>query len=225
VNLKLIEKRNETKSVVSFIFEPETPIKWLAGQYLIYNLPHVNQDLRGKMRFFTISSSPYEKNPTITTKIEKNSSSFKKTLSNLKIGGIIKAKGPDGDFVIENLNGNYVFIAGGIGITPFISIIKQLNHKNNLTDITLLYANKSDDIVFKKELEEIARKNVNLKLNYFISPVRIDEKILKKFINKKTVFYVSGPDPMVDGVTKLLTKLGLRKENIKEDYFSGYKSI
>ena len=223
--LRLIRKQNEAKFVISFVFEPEVPLKWLAGQYLIYKLPHKTQDLRGKMRFFTISSSPYEKNPTITTRIGETPGSFKKTLNNLKIGDTIEAKGPDGDFVMVNTKGNYVFIAGGIGITPFMSMLRQLSNDKNPLNITLLYANKNNDIVFKNELDGIARNYAGLKLNYFINPMRIDKNVLKKYLNKKTVFYVSGPDAMVETMVELLTGLGVSKENIKEDYFSGYKTI
>ena len=122
MKLKLIEKRNETKDIITFIFEPEKKFKWRAGQYLILSTDHKNPDNRGKMRFFTISSAPFENNPSITTRINKiNSSSFKKALTALKIGSVINAKGPDGDFVIKNINKKYIFIAKGVGITPFIS--------------------------------------------------------------------------------------------------------
>lgn len=223
--LKLIKKHKETDSVTSFIFEPEKKIKWAAGQYIVYRLPHENQDLRGKTRFFTISSSPFENYPTITTRIEEKPSSFKNALNNLKIGTKIEAKEPDGDFVIKALSKHHIFIAGGIGITPFMSIIRQLDFDKKDVDITLLYANKNKEIVFKKELDAIAQKHKKLKLNYFISPARIDKKVLKEFVNNKNIFYVSGPDPMVEAMLKILDELGVKKENIKDDYFSGYKEI
>lgn len=226
MKLKLLSKRNETNGIKTFVFEPETPISWKTGQYLIYSLPHKNEDLRGKMRFFTISSSPFEKKPSITTRINKNKpSSFKKALNNLTIGDFIEAKGPDGDFVIEDVKQTHIFIAGGIGITPFISMIKQLNNDNSPINITLLYSNRNGDIAFKKKLDEIAIKHPELKIHYFISSGRIGEKELKNFVNdKKNIFYVSGPDPMVEAMTKLLEELGVAKESIKTDYFSGYDS-
>ena len=60
MKLKLIAKKTEKKEIKTFVFEPEKKIKWIAGQYLIYSLPHENPDIRGKMRFFTISASPFE---------------------------------------------------------------------------------------------------------------------------------------------------------------------
>ena len=158
MKLTLIEKRKEAEDIVTFVFEPEKSIKWKAGQYLIYSLPHENPDIRGKMRFFTISSPPFEKNPSITTKIINKASSFKKALDNLSLGQTIEAKGPDGDFVIEDLNKKYVFIAKGVGISAFIPILKQLIYEKRKINALLLYINKTKDIAFKKDLEEIAKE-------------------------------------------------------------------
>jgi ferredoxin-NADP reductase len=224
MKLTLIEKKEIADQIFSFIFKADIKLKWKAGQYLIYSLEHKNKDLRGKMRFFTISASPFENYPTITTKIAKTSSSFKKTLSNLKIGDEILAKGPDGDFVIKNANKKYIFIAGGIGITPFISIIRQLNFGKNKINVTLLYCGKNDDLPFRNELEKISKNHKEFRIKYFINK-RVDKNALQKFVNIQNIFYVSGPDPMVEAMQKLLIELGISKENIKEDYFSGYKNI
>lgn len=225
MRLVLVDKKSEQKDISTFIFKPGEKINWIAGQYLIYSLPHPKQDLKGKQRFFTISSAPHQNFPSITTRIERNPSTFKKTLDSLRIGDVIFAKGPDGDFIIENLSRKYVFIAGGIGITPFISILRQLDFENKKFTATLLYSNKNKQVVFKKEFDKIAKKNLNFKINYIYSPERIDKNLLKKFVDKKTFFYVSGPDPMVDKLEKILRKLGVKDENIKLDYFSGYKKI
>ncbi len=229
MQLTLIEKREETKNALTFVFKPEIPLIWKPGQYLIYSLNHKKADLRGKMRFFTISSSPFEKNPSITTRIDKkNGSSFKHALNNLELGDKIEAKGPDGDFTLDDVNKTHIFIAGGIGITPFRSIIKQLNNDGDPINITLLYSNKTkNETVFKNGLEEIAKNHPEFKIHYFFSPQRIDESSLKKTVKdfKNSIFYVSGPDPMVETLVKILENLGVPKEHIKEDYFSGYKKI
>lgn len=227
MTLKLIGKVNETQDVKTFIFRPQTNLGWKAGQYLIYFLPHKNQDLRGKMRFFTVSSAPFEENVHITTRIEKTGgSSFKKELNSLRIGDEIEAKGPDGDFFLKNIKKEYVFIAGGIGITPFISILRQLNRDKKSFNVNLLYANRSwENIPFKKELEEIAAKRKTLKIRYFISPEKIDKKVLKSYVIKKRVFYISGPEPMVETFEKILSDLGVPANRLKQDYFPGYKDV
>src|SRR4030042_4868313 len=102
MKLKLIKKIRRVGNIRSFIFKPEKKFVWKAGQYLIAKIEHKKQDLRGDMRFITMSSAPFEKNVMITTRIfGKKASSFKKTLNNLKIGDYIGAKGPDGDLFID----------------------------------------------------------------------------------------------------------------------------
>ena len=226
MKLTLIEKRKETKDIITFVFEPEKSIKWTAGQYLIYSLPHENPDTRGKMRFFTISSAPFEKNPSITTKISKSEgSSFKKALTTLKIGSIINAKGPDGDFIIDDLNKKYVFIAKGVGITPFISILKQLIYEKRKINALLLYINKTKDIAFKKDLKEIAKEQSEFKLKHFKNLENTEEYILENLKRElsKYYFYVSGASIMVAKTEAFLNNLGVKKDKQKFDYFSGYK--
>lgn len=223
MKLTLIKKQNEVGNAKTFTFKPEEPISWQAGQYLIYNLEHKNKDLRGKMRFFTISSPPYEKYPTITTRIYDKPSSFKKALNNLNLGDKIDAKGPDGDFIIEDLHKSYIFIARGIGITPFHSILKQLKYEKKNLDILLLYSNKDENVVFKKELDNLKLDILNIK--YFIGE-KITQDFIKSIRNyKDKFFYVSGPEPMVASLEETLDSLGIAKKNQYYDYFSGYKNI
>lgn len=224
MKLSLIEKRIENSETKTFIFKPEKKIKWIAGQYLIYFLPHENQDNRGKMRFFTISSSPFEKYPSITTKIIDKSSSFKKALDNLQINDEIEAKGPDGDFILDKLSKNHVFIAGGIGITPFNSILKQLSFEKKQINATLFFTSKKN-FVFKDTIDKIQKENRKLKVFYLNE--RINEDILRKNLKNlnKYIYYVSGSDPMVEELEILFKRLGIPDKNLKFDYFSGYKNV
>lgn len=226
MKLTLIVKKKQAQNVISFIFKPEKPIAWKAGQYLIYSLKH-ESDLRGKMRFMTISSAPFEKNIVVTTRIEKKPSSFKNALNNLKIGQTLETKGPDGDLYIKNPKKTHVFVAGGIGITPFWSILKDLNHKNLPFNIMLLYANKNSNFLFKKAIENFQKKHSEFKIYYLISPQKITkETFLKLDLDfKKTLFFVSGPEKMIDNIEGLVESLGAKSENIRKDYFTGYSSI
>jgi len=228
MKLKFIGKKKEAEDSVSHIFEPQEPLTWTAGQFLIYFLPHEDPDIRGKQRFFTISSAPFEKNVILTTRIfSENRSSFKKALENLKPGELVDVKGPDGDFVVENPNKNYVFIAGGIGITPFRSIIVQLAHENKPLNITLLYANSTEDFVFKSEFEPLTANNANFKIHYIVSPKHIDEDIVKQTVPNldEPIFYVSGPEKMVEDLGEMLIGMGIKEENLKQDFFPGYDPI
>lgn len=223
--LTLIEKRKETEDVTSFIFKPEIPFSWKPGQFLHYTLKHKNYDSRGPDRYFTIASAPFEKIVMITTRFAKDGSSFKKALKDFNIGDTIEGVAPDGNFTLDNPNQESVFIAGGIGITPFRSILSNFAHKNIPVHITLLYANRTPDFVFKKELEDIAKHNPNFKIHYFVDPKRIDENAIKKTVAnlRKKIFYVSGPEPMAESIDELLKSLSVSKNQIKNDFFPGYK--
>lgn len=228
MELTLIDKKQESLSATSFFFKPSSPALWTPGQFLIYTLNHKNPDVRGKMRFFTISSAPFEDHIAITTRIdEKAPSSFKKALSQMKPGEKIQAKGPDGNFILEDVFAEYVFIAGGIGITPFRAIILDLANDKSPIKITLLYANKNEDILFKKDFEEIKKSNPNFKISYFISPNHITEDSIRKLVPdlKKPIYYISGPNNMVEDLFSLLKNLGIEEKKIKLDYFHGYETI
>src|SRR3989338_985149 len=227
--LTFISKRKETKGVCSFRFKSDESFVWQAGQYMFYTLPNKNPDNRGVTRYFTISSAPFEKFIMLTTRISLPPSSFKKSLLNLKTGEKVEVSGPDGNFIVGDPNKNYVFIAGGIGITPFRSILLELNHKNKQINVQLLYANRDRNPVFKGELEALIKKNRNFKINYFISPSRINDKILSSIINHKSSiinfsFYISGPEPFVESIEKILKGLGVKPLNIKLDFFPRYET-
>ncbi len=226
--LELLEKRVEVEGVTSFIFKPEEPVKWAPGQYLHYVLHHLPTDDRGSDRWFTNSAAPFEKNIRITTRFaNRKGSSFKKALVGLKVGKWIEITGAEGDFTLDNPDHEHVFIAGGIGITPYRSIITQLAHDKKPINITLLYANRDNNIVFKNELEKISKANPNLKIHYIISPQRIDEAKIKEFVPelKKPTFYVSGPEPMVESLSDMLKKMGIADTRIKQDSFPGYIAV
>ncbi|HSX14995.1 MAG TPA: FAD-dependent oxidoreductase [Candidatus Saccharimonadales bacterium] len=224
MKLTLIEKRPEAPDVITFVFKPEQPLSWQAGQYLHYTLPHDDADDRGVERWFTISAAPFEANPQITTRFSPKSSSFKRHLRALTVGAQIEADGPDGDFVIEDVTNSYVFIAGGIGITPFRSILKQADHKQVALDVTLLYGNRDlAGTVFWSELQTFANLNPKLIMNNILEPKRIDAQTIKALPDYQTkTYYVSGPEPMVAAMAAILDELGISAAQQKHDDFPGY---
>lgn len=223
--LKLLEKKQETKDVVTFIFESSETVSWQPGQFLHYVLHHEPTDDRGSDRWFTNSAAPFENLIRITTRhADEKSSSFKEKLFSLEVGKTIEASSVEGDFTLDDSAKSYVFIAGGIGITPFRSILKQLDHDKKPINVTLLYSNRNQDIVFKEELEAIAAANPGFKIHYVFSPEHIDESKIKEFVSdlKTPLFYVSGPEPMVDAMNDMLKKMGVPEDHIKGDWFPGY---
>jgi len=225
MKLKLTAKRIESPGVVSFIFKPEKPLVWKAGQFLHYVLNHESTDNRGSDRWFTIASAPYEKHVMLATRLAaKKGSTFKKTLKALKVGGEIEVSDLDGDFVVGDVRQEYVFIAGGIGITPFRSILKQAGHEGKKLRVTMLYANRKHIAAYKREFDAMTKRNPHLQIHYLFHPQRIDLKTVRELVPdlKKPIFYVSGPEPMVESIGKMLRKMGVPSKRIKQDWFPGY---
>jgi len=205
---------------------------WRAGQFLRYHIPNPSPDERGANRFFTIASSPFEKNIQVTTRFDsEHGSSFKKDLASLNIGEALDAEGPMGGFVVDDVfiseGKKFCFIAGGIGITPFRSMLLDLDQKGLPINVTLLYANRDQNIVFKDEFDKLAQKYPTFKVHYIVDPQKIDEDLIKSsLINpQSSIFYVSGPAPMVKGLEATLEDMGVDEDNIKHDYFPGYSEI
>jgi ferredoxin-NADP reductase len=225
MRLRLTARKAESPGVESFIFKPEQPLRWKAGQFLHYVLNHEPTDDRGSDRWFTIASAPCEHHVMLTTRFaSKQGSTFKEALKALKLGDSIEISDLDGDFVVGDARKEYVFLAGGIGVTPFRSILKQADHEGKQLRVTMLYANRKTVAAYGKEFDALARKNPHLKIYYLFHPRRIDEQTIQELIPdlKAPLFYISGPEPMVESLGKMLRQVGVPQRRIKQDWFPGY---
>jgi ferredoxin-NADP reductase len=220
VNLTFQETRQEGSDTFSFLFEPAEPLTWKAGQFLKYTLPHPNPDDRGIERYFSIAS----KVVMLTTRFAARGSSFKGALRSMKRGDVIQADELDGDFLIGDPQRDYIFVAGGIGITPYRSILLDLDHRREPINVTLLYANRNDEFPYKKEFETLRERHSRLHIEYFVHPRRIDENVIREFQRKlnQPLIYVSGPEQMVEAFDAMLKQMGVPESNIKNDFFPGY---
>ena len=238
VNAEIIRKKKEAKDTYSFYLKPEKYINFSPGQFIYITLPTMKyDDKRGSTRHFTIASTPTDKHIVFTTRI-RQSSGFKKTLVDLKKGDIVEINGPNGTFIVdEKEKGPHIFIAGGIGITPFMSILGYKIKKALKYKATLIYSNTTKDkTAFEKELNKIAAKDKNLNIFYTLTREtpkswngqkgRVDEKMLQDILLTKEVptshFWISGPPDMVDSMEKAVERLGVNPDNIRLDKFSGY---
>jgi ferredoxin-NADP reductase len=221
----LTATKQETNNIVSFVFAPEQPLRWKAGQFLRYVLNHPNPDDRGIERYFTIASAPHEHHVMLTTHFASRSSSFKKALKILKRGDAIEGHDLEGDFVVDDSKKTFVFIAGGIGITPFRAILLDLDYHQQPLNVRLLYANRENDFPYRKELEALKVRHPKFRIDYVVSPNRIDENSIPQLVPdiEKPTFYVSGPEPMVESMDEILKKIGVPEERIKNDFFPGYE--
>jgi Oxidoreductase NAD-binding domain len=147
-----------------------------------------------------------------------------KALKKLKPGDAIEAREKGGDFVLDHRRKIFVFIAGGIDITPFRAILLDLDRNRKLLNVQLLYANQDNDFPYCKELEALKKRHPEFRIDYVVNPHRIDEKSVPQLVPDmdEPVFYVSGPEPMVESLEQTLKKLSVPKKRIKTDFFPGY---
>lgn len=220
------------------IFQSSKPLRFFPGQYLEWTLPHEKMDSRGNRRYFTIASSPTENDIHIGVKIGKDrSSSFKQKLLLMQKGEMISATQLAGDFTLPtDARKKLVFIAGGIGVTPYRSMVKYLIDKRENRDIVLFYAHALPDGFVYKDLFETGRK-IGLKTHYLLTVPEKDtpkgwngkvgyltKEMLQEVVPdyKDRVFYLSGPSRMVDTYKELLRSVGVFPTNIVTDYFPGF---
>ena len=225
MQVELIKKIKETKDTFSFIFQPENEISWTAGQFILYRIPHRDADERGIKRYFTIATAPYEKNIMLTSRFDfKNGSSFKKALYELKPGSTVEASDLEGSFVVKDPHKKYVFIAGGIGITPYRSILMDLIHRGLNPDVTILYGNKDPDITFKGLLDKLKGSNLWINIDYIIEPDLINEEVIRRNVKDvyNRIYYISGPFNMVSIMKRILLKMNIDEKDMVIDYFPGY---
>ncbi len=227
-------------NIYGFWFARQRHFNFIPGQFLEWTAYHAKADSRGIRRYFTIASSPAEKDLLLAAKIPGQASSFKKSLLSLRREDKISATGPEGDFVMPaEERAKLVFIAGGIGITPFRSMVRYLLDKNLSRDIVLLYsANTVEEFVFGDVFSE-AQNRFAMRTVYAISEKRnvpegwggetgfIDTEMIKRQIPdwQDRIFYISGPEPMVRSMENILQGMGISGDRIKTDYFPGYEEI
>lgn len=225
--LTLKEKVQLTPNIYDFVFNSPEKLMFEAGQYFEWTFGHKNTDTRGNRRYFTISSSPTENEIRIGVKFEQErSSSYKREMLNMKPGDKIVVGNLAGDFTLpKNQNKKLAFIAGGIGITPYRSIIKYLLDSKEKRDIVLLYSEKNKNQMVYKNIFDQA-KALGVKTIYYETEIKghITKEVLKEKIPdyKKRTFYISGSNKVVTSFEKILSNLGIPYSQIKTDYFPGY---
>lgn len=222
--LTLREKRLISKDTYEFSFASDKAFSFHPGQYFEWTLPEEHADNRGNRRFFTIASSPTEKDVKLGVKFYEPSSAFKSALRELPEGHIIAAGQLGGDFTLpKDPTKKLIFIAGGIGVTPFRSMVKYLSDTKEKRDTTLIYSVKSEDEIAYKDIFEEGEREFGLRTIYLIKDFLSEEFVKKEVPDFAShVFYISGPNVMVENYKKLLVKMGVSRRNIKTDYFPGF---
>ncbi|MFZ1250072.1 MAG: FAD-dependent oxidoreductase [Candidatus Microsaccharimonas sp.] len=230
VLISLKKRHALTPTSDEFIFETNKPLRYISGQYVEIELPHKKADLRGERRMFSLTSAPGKNEISLGVKFYEPSSSFKKALKALVKDSTLRITNVSGDFVLpKNVETPIVMIAGGIGITPFISQLRWLQKVGQTRDVALIYAVKSvDEIAYKDLLVQSAIQVVivaptqpsDMPRNWIYQQgSRVDFGALTSLIEGR-VAYISGPTPFVANAKNAVRNLGLTR--IKTDYFTGY---
>jgi ferredoxin-NADP reductase len=235
LTLTLREKIQLTPDTYEYVFSSDKRMQFRPGQYLEWTLSHSNPDSRGNRRYFTIASSPGADAIRLGVKFYNPGSSFKNKLLAMQPGETIMAGQLSGDFTLPS-EGNIVCIAGGIGVTPFMSMIRDAMLKKKPVDITMLYANRTREDIAYRDVLEMAREQLGVSTIYTLSAAtaeplgtyersgRISAELIRNEIPDFTArrYYISGPNSMVVAFEKLLSEIGVPSSQIVVDYFPGF---
>ncbi len=239
IELVLTAKRRLTPSSMEYVFAPARPLNFTAGQYLELALPHKGSDSRGSRRSFSIASAPGVRSADgdappvkIGIKVPERSSTFKRAIDELPIGSTLRATGISGDFVLPKRSGTpLLLVAGGIGITPFISQLGALPSGHD-RDVVLVYvAGDAEEVGYREELAAAGVRTVVVTqeaaaglpaaFESVVAP-RLTGEVLAAAVPDiaRRRVYVSGPPGLVDTISRAARSL--RARSISRDYFSGY---
>jgi glycine betaine catabolism B len=227
---KIKEIIPRTADVNSYRFPRPPELTYKPGQYFFITIKQGDRELT---KHFSFSSSPTEKDHFEFTK-KFTDHEYSMALKTAKVGDWARIDAPYGQFTFEGEYPKIAQLAGGIGITPFISMCKNATDKRLSSKITLFYGCRTEnDIAFKQELEKMQEQNKNLKIVFMVNEASshwkgatgvINAEMIKKELPdyKDNLFYVCGPPPMVKAMETLLESIGLPKTQLKLEYFTGY---
>ncbi|WP_252501846.1 FAD-dependent oxidoreductase [Sporosarcina sp. Marseille-Q4943] len=220
--LTFIESYKESEDVYTFRFEKDIDLTWKAGQHGLFTITH--KKIKNGTRPITVASAPTEDVVQITLRISDSPSDFKKAMLELEQGMKVSMSGPVGSFYLKD-DSPLILIAGGIGITPFRSMLKQLEAEGNGVgqQIHLLYIDSKESFIFKDELDEIAN-NPSINVTYLDSRNDLHQEIskLSSLYQNNGKYYIAGSKSMVESISAHLQSNDISKKSIKKDVFFGY---
>jgi ferredoxin-NADP reductase len=222
---------------MAFDFEKPANFAFEAGQFVdITLLSPAETDAEGDTRHFSIASAPFEDTLMIATRMRD--SAFKRVLKTLPLGTDVKIEGPFGDLRLHNnATRPAVVMSGGIGITPFRSILLQAERERRSHQIFFFYANRRpEDASFLDEMVRLERENPSFtfvptmtEMDKSVLPWegergRIDQQLLTRYLNgvSSAIYYVTGPPGLVNGLRTILKTSGIDADDIRTEAFTGY---
>ena len=204
-----------------FRFGTSDDLAWRPGQFVRIELPHTSSDALGTNRRFTIAGIPQDNRLSIATRI--TGSSFKRTLDALQPGDPATLLDlPSGDFVWQPHDLAHIYLAGGIGITPFYALLKDRLSNMLPANAQLFYASRPGaTVVFETQLRNWARQDPSLKVTFQSHAFDLGELLLQVPDLRQRLVYASGPRPMI---SLCLPPINLPVSSLKQDNFPGYPS-
>lgn len=235
--VKLKSREEVAEGTMAFRFERPANWSFKAGQSVDMTLlnPPVT-DSEGNTRAFSIASAPHEDTLIVATRMRDTA--FKRTLKSLPLGSEVKIDGPFGNLTLHNNAAKTaVLFAGGIGITPFRSMVFRTARERLPHRIYLFFSNRRpEDAPFLEELRALEKENPNYKLIATMTQMEkskrawngetglINEKMLSKYLKDAAspIYYIAGPPGMVKGLREVLNKQGVDDDDVRTEEFSGY---
>ncbi|MFI5258097.1 MAG: ferredoxin--NADP reductase [Candidatus Limnocylindrales bacterium] len=233
----LVGREMVAERTMSFRFEKPAGWTYRAGQSIdVTLLDPPETDAEGNLRAFTMSSAPRESVIAITTRLRDTA--FKRVLQHVPLGTEVKIEGPFGSFRLHNAARPAVLLAGGIGITPFRSILVETIGGGPLPyRVVLFHANRRpEDAAFAAELRALAQKDTNLNFVPTMTVIagstpawdgergHIDASMLAGHLEGVTnpIYYIAGPMGMVAALREMLLASGVDEDDIRTEEFTGY---
>lgn len=235
--IKLLKKYEVAVNTIALEFEKPAGFEFRAGQFCEWKL--IDPKFQGavnEVRPFSLASAPFEKNLMLATRLR--ATAFKNSLKELSVGETVEMDGPFGALILHVRSERpAVILTGGIGITPFRSIIKQAIHENLPHKIFLFYSNRRpEDAPFLKELENVAQENPNFRMIATMTAVekselarpgergRLNWDLIARHIDigSNPVYYSAGPPQLTAGLWQVLKSSGVSEDDIKTEEFPGY---
>lgn len=208
---------------VAFHFEKPAGFDFKAGQSVSLAL----REPPAARRTFSLVSAPFEPELVVATRL-REASAFKGALMALPVGATVRLAGPAGDMTLhEDSARAAVFIAGGIGITPFMSMLHQALHERLRHPLFLLYSNRRpENAAFLAELQALAHQHESFRLEARMtaSDGRITDETIRNFVGEAAapVYYLAGPPAFVEEITKALLRSGAAGDALRSEMFYGY---
>lgn len=234
---KLVSRREIAERTMAFQFEKPSGWTFKAGQAIdITLLAPSETDAEGNTRTFSLASAPDEALLMVATRLRDTA--FKRVLQTMPLGTAVKIEGPSGNLTLHNnVKRAAVFLAGGIGITPFRSIVFRAAQEKLPHRIFLFYSNRRpEDAPFLEELQALEKDNPNYKLVASMTGMAkshrpwqgetglIGPDMLGRYLNDAVspIYYIAGPPEMVRGLHAIVNATGVDDDDIRTEDFAGY---